>query len=465
MSEHQHRRYRITTEEPSNGVRLESYEPHVGSERIDALRRLAEPLQGKRWAHLNSTANGGGVAEMLRSIVPLARALGVDATWHVLTGDDEFFQVTKKFHNLLQGVNQPISLEEMMGTYLDTIARNGHDTSIEADLIVVHDPQPLALVGREVLIGNSVWRCHIDTSAPNQTVWRFLLPYVNQCDGTIFTMREFVGEGVRVPQYEVWPCIDPLALKNQAYSHADALEVLSPLFGESNLDPERPIFAAISRYDIHKNQAAVLRAFQKMRDETKPDPSPYLIFLGNTANDDPEGGAVLEQLTALADDDPDVRFWVNVDDNDRVVGALNSIARAVVHVSTKEGFGLVVAEALWQGTPVIGSRVGGIVRQVIDGQTGLLVDAEDMDAIAASMARILERPEPARALGRRGREHVRDHFLLPELLRRHLVLLRYYAGIDRAYPDFRHNGTSHLDRLNTYRARYIHPTSGRPGED
>ena len=465
MSNHHRNEYQTTIVEPSDGVRLESYEPHVGSERVESLRRLAEPLRGMRWAHLNSTADGGGVAEMIRSIVPLARALGVDTSWHVLRGDDEFFQVTKKFHNLLQGVDQPISMDEIMGTYLDTIMKNGHGASIEADLIVVHDPQPIGLVAHDMLLGNVVWRCHIDTYSPDQTIWRFLLPYINQCDGAIFTMPEFVGAGVRVPQYEISPCIDPLTAKNQTYSRENALDVLSTLFDETNVDPERPIFAAISRYDIHKNQTSVLRAFQKMRDEHRPDPAPYLIFLGNTATDDPEGGTVLGQLTAEAGNDRDVRFWVNVDDNDRVVGALNTIARAVVHVSTREGFGLVVSEALWQGTPVIGSRTGGIVKQVIDGDTGRLVDAGDVDAIAASMAHMLEQPEAAEALGRRGRELVRERFLLPELLRRHLVLLRYYAGIDRAYPDFRLNGTTHLDRRNVYRSRYIHPKSGSPDRD
>ena len=220
MSNHHRNKYQITMVEPSDGVRLESYEPHVGSERVESLRRLAEPLRGMRWAHLNSTADGGGVAEMIRSIVPLARALGVDTSWHVLTGDDDFFQVTKKFHNLLQGVDQPISMGEIMGTYLDTIMKNGHGASIEADLIVVHDPQPIGLVAHDMLLGNVVWRCHIDTYSPDQTIWRFLLPYINQCDGAIFTMPEFVGAGVRVPQYEISPCIDPLTAKNPvSYTH------------------------------------------------------------------------------------------------------------------------------------------------------------------------------------------------------------------------------------------------------
>lgn len=449
------KKFTIEAVESDIDVRLEDYEPTIGRKRIDELRRLAEPLVGTRLAHINSTPSGGGVAEMLRSAVPLARALGVETSWHVISGDDAFFTITKKFHNLLQGVQQPISKEEILGTYLDTIDANGDGVSIEADMVVVHDPQPLGLVATDVIVGNVIWRCHIDTSAPDLMVWRFLLPYVNRCDGAIFTMPEFVGAGVHVPHYEVSPCIDPLAPKNHAFTREEALGVLEPLLDASDIDPERPILAAISRYDIHKNQAAILRAFQALRRHARFDRPPYLVFLGNTATDDPEGSAMLDELRTMAGHDPDVRFWVNVDDNDRVVGALNRVARALVHVSTREGFGLVVSEAMWQGTPVIGSRVGGIVKQVIDGQTGFLVDAHDTAAIADRMARVLDHPVDAEALGEAGREHVRRNFLLPELVRRYLVLMRHYDGIDDGRPGFRLNGQTHLDRLNGYRSRYL----------
>jgi trehalose synthase len=251
-------------------------------------------------------------------------------------------------------------------------------------------------------------------------------------------MPEFVGPGLKIPVYEIMPCIDPLAEKNRHYSRNEALDILQPLFKAHDVDPERPIFAAVSRYDRHKNQGTILKAFQRLGEEQRRDPRPYLIFIGNTASDDPEGGDVLDELRQQAGGHPDVRFCVNVEDNDRVVGALMSVARGFVHVSTREGFGLVVAEALWQGAPVIGSRVGGIKRQVIDGVTGYLVDPLDVDAIASRMASVLDDGDAAAALGREGREHVRRNFLLPELLKRYLILMRYYSRVSPDEPSFKH---------------------------
>jgi trehalose synthase len=449
------RKHTLKAYEPQREVRPEEYAPYVGPEMIEGLIRLAQPLRGKRWANVNSTFEGGGVAEMLRSVVPLARGLGIDAQWYLMHGTDDFFNVTKKFHNTLQGIDQPITIEEIFHTYLDTISANGNNTHIAADMIVVHDPQPLGLIAKGVLYGNVLWRCHIDTSKPVKSTWRFLLPYINHSVGTIFTMPEFVGPGLQVPVYEITPCIDPLLSKNHIYTLQEALDVLRPLFSSGNIDPRRPIITAISRYDIHKNQEAILRAFLEMRKRKTLDPAPYMIFLGNTASDDPEGGMMLEHLRALSGDDPDIRFWVNVEDNDRVVGALMNIARAFVHVSTREGFGLVVSEALWQGTPVIGSNIGGITKQVIDGKTGYLVDPNDVDAIATRMARVLEQPGEARSIGAAGCEHVRKHFLTPELVRRYVVLMRYYAGIDLEPPPFRLNDISYREHLSRFQTKYV----------
>ncbi len=443
--------------QPETILTLDEYEPYIGRERVNALTRLATAVEGKGWANINSTFVGGGVAEMLRSVIPLARSLGVHARWFTIQGHDAFFQVTKKFHNTLQGVDQPIALQELFETYLDNLETNAKNVSLESDLIVVHDPQPAALIMHGVLLGNVLWRCHIDTSTPNPTVWRLLAPYINQYAGAIFTMPEFVGPGLQIPQYQITPCIDPCTEKNAQYTEERAKEILTPLFRQHAVDPDRPILAAISRYDIHKNQASILRAFTRLREERRYDPAPYLIFLGNTATDDPEGEAMLGQLKALAGDDPDVRFWVNVENNDQVVGSLMRLARGFIHVSTREGFGLVVSEALWQGTPVIGSRVGGIVQQVVDGETGYLVDPLDVDAIATKMARILDAPEQTAQLGRQAQEHVRQNFLLPELVRRYLTLLRYYTGIDPDYPTFRMNPMSYRERL----ARLL-PTPASP---
>lgn len=426
----------LEEQRPEGAFDLSDYEAVIGGERMDEIKRLAEPLTGRTWVNVNSTSVGGGVAEMLRSAVPFAQALGLTARWCTIRGNDAFFQVTKKFHNLLQGADGPITLDEIFGAYLDTIEANARNAFIAADLTVLHDPQPAAMIMNAPILGKALWRCHIDTSIPNKAVWRFLLPYINQYDGAIFTTREFVGPGLKVPVYEIMPCIDPLAPKNRHYTRSEALDILQPLFTADNVDPERPIFAAISRYDRHKNQETILKAFSRLVEERPRGPRPYLLFIGNTATDDPEGDAVLNELRQQAGDSADVRFWVNVEDNDRVVGALMRIARGFVHVSTREGFGLVVAEALWQGAPVIGSRVGGIKRQIIDGVTGHLVEPLDADAIAARMEAVLDDGDAAAALGRQGREHVRRNFLLPELVKRYLVLMRYYLGLTADLPPF-----------------------------
>jgi len=439
---------------PERPIEVEEYERFIGKERVEVLRRLAEPVAGRGWTNVNSTFMGGGVAEILRSLVPLARGLGIDARWHTIHGEEPFFQVTKKFHNLLQGLDQPITLEEIFGAYLDTIDENSKKAFIASDLVVIHDPQPAALVMNGAIFGNVLWRCHIDTSAPNMIVWRFLLPYINQCSGAIFTMREFVGPGLQIPLYEISPCIDPLAEKNQQYDRHRALEILADLFEEHDVDADRPILAAVSRYDVHKNQATILRAFKRLREERRFAAPPYLIFLGNTATDDPEGDATLIALREAAGDDPDVRFWVNVANNDQVVGALMHVARTLVHISTREGFGLVVCEALWQGTPVIGSRAGGIIKQVIDGTTGYLLDPMDVEGVAARMARVIEEPAEAQRLGEAGQQHVRDNFLLPELVRRYLILLRAYAGVDSELPEFRLDDLAYSELVSAMRPQH-----------
>ena len=441
---------------PEKTLSMENYLPFIGSDRLDEIRRLAGSLEGASWTYVNSTFQGGGVAEMLRSVIPMARDLGIDARWFAIRGNDDFFKVTKKFHNMLQGREHPLSLEELFDDYLGTLEENAENTRIVSDMIVVHDPQPAAMIMKGAFFGHVLWRCHIDTSTPDPMLWNFLLPYINQYAGTIFTMPQYVGHGVQVPAFQIMPGIDPLTVKNRQYTDDEALEVLSPLFNQHNVDPGRPIIAAISRYDVHKNQETILKAFQALKKSQRMKAEPYLIFLGNTASDDPEGAAQLAQLEALAQGDPDMRFWVNVEDNDRVVGALMKRAEAMAHVSTREGFGLVVAEALWQGTPVIGSRVGGIGEQVIDNETGMLVDPMDVDGIASKMEDCLLDSEKAKLLGRQGREHVRQNFLLPEIVRRYLVLLRHYKGLDFQSPPFRINNFSHMEvagRIITGQAR------------
>lgn len=389
---------------------------------------------------------------MIKGTLPLARGLGIDAHWHVLEGSDEFFSVTKKFHNLLQGMEQEISLDEIFHAYLDTIDQNTRETFITSDLVVVHDPQPAAMVMNGVIYGNVLWRCHIDTTSPDMTIWRFLLPYINHCAGAIFTMPEFVGPGLQIPVYQIMPGIDPLSEKNLLRTRADALGILSPLLNEHNIDPDRPILATVSRYDRHKNQTAVVKAFRKMRSKISMDPAPQMVFLGNTS-DDPEAEQMLAQLRELAEGDPDIHFLVNVDDNDAVVGALLNVARGVVHAATREGFGLVVTEALWQRAPVIGSNRGGIRTQVIDGKTGFLVDPDDTEAIAKAMVRLIEDDNVCSGMCEAAHEHVRRNFLLPHVVEKYLELMRYYARVDRKAPDFRLSELTYSEVINAMRPR------------
>jgi len=450
----QHQKTPLEKFEPEADLKIDDYKQFIGQKGVDECRRLAEPIEGKGWGNLNSTFMGGGVAEMLRSVVPLARNLGIDAQWYTIRGSDQFFQATKKFHNMLQGVGDHITLEEIFDAYLGAIDQNAKNTFIASHLVVVHDPQPAALVMNGVIYGNILWRCHIDTSNPNPIVWRFLLPYINICAGAIFTMPEFVGSGLQIPIYQIMPCIDPLSPKNHQYDRKEALNILDPLLNEYDMDPERPIVAAISRYDIHKNQATIMKAFKLMREERRFDKPPYLVFLGNTATDDPEGGEMLETLKSECGEDPDIKFWVNVENNDQVVGALMHLARVFIHVSTKEGFGLVVAEALWQGTPVIGSSVGGIVEQVQDGKNGYLVDPHDAETLAARMASLLHNPEDSKIMGQNGREHVRNNFLLPELIKKYMILLRFYHEVDHEIPAFRLNDLSYSEVITHVRRRH-----------
>lgn len=441
----------LETFQPTYIYKPEDFLEFIGQERVDELKNLASQVEGKGWTNVNSTLIGGGVAEILQSALPLAIGLGIDAHWYVIKGNENFFQVTKKFHNMLQGIDLTITLEEIFEAYLHTIDENAKNTFIASDLVVIHDPQPAAMVMNGLIFGNILWRCHIDTSAPNEIIWRFLLPYINNCAGAIFTIPEFIGPGLQVPLYQIYPCINPLAEKNKQRNTKEALSILSPLFNEHNIDPDRPIIAAVSRYDIHKNQATIIRAFQKYKEQFKPDPAPYLIFLGNTASDDPEGEEMLNKLKEMGGDDPDIRFWVNVENNNQVVGSLMHLARMFIHVSTREGFGLVVTEAMWQGAPVIGSKVGGITKQVVDGKTGYIVDPLDVDSIVKKIEYLLSHPEQAHIMGEEGRNHVRNNFLIPELVRRYLTLIQYYSGVLKEAPSFRLDDLSYSELLSIMR--------------
>ncbi len=424
---------------PFGATDLASYKDTIGNVRLEELKKIAAPLENKIWAHVNSTYIGGGVAEMLKSIVPLAKGLGINAQWHCFEAHTEnFFYITKKFHDLIQGVKQPFDVEELHGDYIENSIKNFENYSVKADLTIVHDPQPCATSVFGNYEGAKLWRCHIDTTSANKLIWNFFLPFINHYDGAIFTDENFVKSGIKKPVYRIAPSIDPLSPKNRQLSEIDARNILSTLFNKHKIDGDRPIVLAISRYDIHKNQATIIKAFKEIKiDKEVKKKKPILILVGNTATDDPDGLAMYGKIMEERENDMDIFLLMNIDNNDENVGALMRIANQFVHISTKEGFGLVVTEALWQGTPVIGSNVGGIAQQVIDNETGFLVQPFDIEQIKQKMKYLLLHPENGQKIGKQGTEHVRQNFLLPSLLEKYLLLMRHYLGIDKNQPYFK----------------------------
>ena len=440
-------------------MNVDDYKDFVGKQRIDNLKWLAEPLQNKVWANVNSTAIGGGVAEMLQSTIPFARGLGVDCRWFIIEGSPDFFKVTKKFHNLLQGVDQDISMQEVFHAYLDTIKWNTEKTKVVGHMVVVHDPQPAAMVMSGNVYGHVLWRCHIDISQASRRIWRFLLPYINHFDGAIFTCKEFIKDDLQIPAYEVHPCIDPLRKKNQLMTKKEALKKLSTLFNEHNIDPKRPIVLAVSRYDVHKNQKGIIQAFKQAKSILSKKIKPYLIIVGNSASDDPEGEMMYQEILSAIDGDKDIQAWLNIENNDECISALLTLADCFIHLSTKEGFGLVVTEAMWHNTPVIGSSVGGIQLQVINEETGYLVKPNDSKTTAKRIKSILEDSKEKQTLGKNAHKHIRDNFLLPSLVERYLLLMRYYLEIDNKIPNFRMNDLTYKEIKAALYGRSVWPFS------
>ncbi len=419
-----------------NEIHIKSYEDIIGAKEVESLKQTAGKLEGKKWSHVNSTFTGGGVAEMLNSVIPIARGLGLDCIWYCIEASDDFYIVTKKFHNIIQGLDQYFTIEELLDLYVNTNRRNFENNRIISDYTVVHDAQPCASIVHGEYEGKLVWRCHIDTSEANDLIWNFLLPYINNYDGVIFSHPDFVKGSIKKPVFQIPPSIDPLTTKNRKKTTEESLEVLNDLLNEHNIDPERPIILAVSRYDIHKNQETIVKTFKELKaDRECAKLKPILIIVGNSATDDPEGMEMYKKINSLIDDDEDIFALLNISNNDENIGALMQIADVFVHISTKEGFGLVVTEAMWQGTPVIGSNVGGIKLQIINDKTGYLVDPFETDKIKTYIKHLLTNPEEKERLGYHATEHVRSNFLITSLIKRHLILMSFYLGID--FPCFK----------------------------
>jgi len=389
---------------------LDRYVPLIGAE-VEELHALARPLSGSEVLMVNSTAVGGGVAELLNRLVPLMEELGLVPRWEVVAGDREFYQVTKAFHNALHGAlyDAPPDANEIFRRYSDI---NRGRLRLDAEFAVMHDPQPVALIdGRSGHSGHWIWRCHIDLSHPSQTVWEFLEPWVNRYDAAIFSSPDFARQ-LLIPQYLFYPSIDPLSDKNRPLEPDFVRRVLE-LYG---IDPARPILVQISRFDRLKDPVGVVRTYRAVKRYVDCQ----LVLAGGGADDDPEGSVVLAETREAAAADPDVHILELAPTSHLEINALQTAATIVIQKSLREGFGLTVAEALWKKKPVVASAVGGIPAQVIHKHTGLL--AHSVEGTAYQIRYLLAHPELAARLGEQGHEYVREQFLITGNLKRYLSL-------------------------------------------
>lgn len=404
---------------------IEEYRGLIGHEAVSEIEKLAAPLRGARVLHLNATAHGGGVAELLPTLVGLKRGLGIEAEWHALSGNDAFFEVTKKLHNGLQGMDIEFS-PGLRGLYLSTLEQNTEAFKEDWDFVVVHDPQPAGLVGlldgRRT--GHWMWRCHIDTSTPGGAAIDFLAPYMGGFELAIFTLPDYAAPRLSPKRTEfVYPSIDPLAPKNQALSPAEARQILAKRF---EIDAKRPLMTQVSRYDPWKDPLGVIDVYRTVKQRVK---DVQLALVGNLADDDPEGVEYHARAVQHAGDDPDIHVLSTLDrlsQDDLThaleVNAFQTGSDVVVQKSTREGFGLVVTEAMWKCSPVVGGRVGGIVHQIEDGVTGYLVS--DADECADRVAKLLKDPDHRREMGKKARESVRQRFLTPRHLADYLRIFQ-----------------------------------------
>ena len=415
----------------NNGeVDFGQYSPLISSQLSDQLTSVAGQLRGRRIVHVNSTAKGGGVAEILQSMTPLMNALGIDTEWIVINPPAEFFQVTKRIHNLLQGAPGTLSADELnvyFGSIQD-VAAEFLASNIEADVWFMHDPQILPLAG--MLRGNRDglwnWVCHIDLTAPNASVLETLLPHTQHYDQLVFSLDSYVPKVLAgTPWIRIaTPAIDPVSAKNTAMEEPEAFKIVSAM----GIDPGRPLITQVSRFDLWKDPCGVIDAFRMAR---KDVPGLQLALLGlSEAIDDPESQEVFDSVVGHAEQDPDIHLYYYCDglptSIDRVVNAFQVASKVVLQKSTREGFGLTVTEAMWKGKPTIGGNVGGIRIQIEDGVSGYLVDSPE--ECAWRIVKFLGHPEKMLKMGQAARDSVRQRFLLPRLALDYLNMAQSAVG-------------------------------------
>ncbi|MCK5082160.1 MAG: glycosyltransferase [Candidatus Omnitrophica bacterium] len=389
----------------------EAYRDIAPSGIVDLGHRISERLKGKTLLHVNSTRWGGGVAEMLHRLVPLFQDLGVDTQWDVIEGSPEFYQVTKAFHNALQGQAQVIT-SEMYDAYLKINKKNGRKMDLNADMVIIHDPQPAPLIYKKKKQSKWLWRCHIDASRPQRNVWNFLKSYVSKYDGAILSLPGFARK-LNIPQYLVYPSIDPLSDKNKELTEDEVRGVLR----KYNIPEDKPMILQVSRFDRFKDPVGVIESYKMVKKYNDC----CLVLAGGGAADDPEGAQVLIDVENAAEKDKDIFILDLPPDANIEINALQRAATVVIQKSLKEGFGLTVAEAMWKGKPVIGGDTGGIRLQIIDSHTGYLVSTPEGAALRIRF--LLHRRKRLEEMGARARDYVRDNFLLTRHLREYLTVM------------------------------------------
>jgi trehalose synthase len=411
-------------QEVSLGPRpLADYTHIAGRALIERIRELAEPLRGLRVLHVSATAFGGGVSEILYALVPLMRDVGIDAHWNVILGREEFFNVTKLLHNSLQGDEQTLT-EEQWEVFFAYNAMNARGLERGWDVVIVHDPQPLALRRSATDRSTSwIWRCHLDMSSPNAATLERVVPLIREYDETVWHLEDYVPAGIDGRARIVPPAIDPLSPKNMALSPEDAAFVCEQ-FG---IDPDRPLLCQVSRFDPWKDPLGVIDAY---RMATEQVPEAQLALVGSMATDDPEGWEFFQRTLRYAEDDPDIKILNNLNNVGAIeVNAFQSQADVVIQKSIREGFGLTVTEALWKARPTVAARVGGIPLQISDAESGFLISSAE--EAARRCVEVLSDPELGKRLGRAGKEHARATFLMPRLLRDWLEI---FGGLQVVTP-------------------------------
>ena len=408
----------------SLGVKdIDNYRILLGSELIGEIEALARDLKGLRLCHINSTPFGGGVAELLFSYIPMVRGLGIHADWQVIRGDRRFFTITKSLHNALQGAEYPLLEQQTQRTYLANNKRNALELDPNYDVFVINDPQPAALRHFcEGINAKWIWRCHIDSSEPDEATWQFLRPHIEEHDAAIFTMEQFVPPDLRGPRIAIIPpAIDPLSTKNMPLPKA---EVCRTMIDNLGLDRNRPLIIQVSRFDLWKDPFGVIEVYKLAREKV---PGLQLALVGSLANDDPEGWELYAAIHKEADKYEDVHVFSNLNGvGNMEVNAFQRASDVVIQKSIREGFGLVVAEALWKGTPVVAGNVGGIPLQMVGTLSNFLVDT--VEECAEKVVYLLEHPEVAEELGKEGMAHIKNNFLMPRLIRDELSLVKELVG-------------------------------------